>query len=206
MRIASLCEKVINMFVIVGLGNPDRKYENTRHNLGFISLDYIAQEKGVLINKKKHQSLIGEFRMGGHKLVLAKPQTYMNLSGQAVKEIQDFYKVPSENILVIYDDIDIGVGEVRMRSQGSAGTHNGMRSVIAELKTEVFPRIRLGIGRGNPKIPLKDYVLSGFFKEEVPLFEDAVRLAAEGVDIFVEEGTESAMNYVNRKGHHLKEV
>lgn len=193
------------MFAIIGLGNPGKKYENTRHNLGFISIDYIADQHNVSVQKNKHESLIGDFRMAGEKVLLVKPQTYMNCSGEAVRQIMDFYKLSAEDILVIYDDIDIGVGEVRMRGKGSAGTHNGMRSIIAEIGTQEFPRIRVGIGRGNPKIPLADYVLSGFFKEEVPLFEEAVKLAAKGVDLFLTKGLQVAMNDVNRHGHRAEE-
>lgn len=194
------------MFAIIGLGNPGREYENTRHNLGFITLDYFADQKGAKINKSKHRSLIGDFRLAGEKVLLVKPQTYMNLSGQAVKEVMDFYKIPVENILVIYDDIDIGLGEVRMRAKGSAGTHNGMRSVISEIGSQNFARIRIGIGRGNPKIPLADYVLSGFFKEEVARLEDAVRLASEGIELFLSQGIQPAMNQVNRQGGPKEEA
>ena len=134
------------MYVIVGLGNPGKKYENTRHNMGFMAIDLLADKFGIKVDKIKHKALIGEGRIANQKVLLAKPQTYMNLSGESVREILSYYKVDVENLIVIYDDIDIPTGTIRIRKFGSAGTHNGMRSVVYQLKSDRFPRIRVGIG------------------------------------------------------------
>ena len=134
------------MYVIVGLGNPGKKYENTRHNMGFLAVDVLAEKYDIKVNKIKFKSLVGEGRIAGEKVVLAKPQTYMNLSGEAVREIVDFYKIEPQQLIVIYDDIDIDTGAIRIRKKGSAGTHNGMRNILYQIRTEDFPRIRVGIG------------------------------------------------------------
>ena len=184
------------MYIIAGLGNPGRKYENTRHNMGFITIDKIAEELGVKVDKIKFKALVGEANFSGQKVVLVKPQTYMNLSGQSVREVMNFYKLPMENLTVIYDDIDIPTGSVRIRKSGSAGTHNGMRDIIYNLADSGFPRIRIGIGserRGD----LADYVTGGFTKEEVPLLEDAVTRAAAAALSIVADGIDRAMNKYN---------
>lgn len=184
------------MYVIVGLGNPGKQYENTRHNIGFITIDYLADELGISVNRIKHKALTGEGRIGREKVLLVKPQTYMNLSGESVREIMEYYKVDIENLIVIYDDIDIAKGSVRIRKKGSAGTHNGMRSIIRLLGDDGFPRVRIGIGKDD-RIPLVDYVIGGFRKDEVGIMEDAVRHAAKGVQGIVEEGVERAMSRYN---------
>lgn len=184
------------MYIIAGLGNPGRKYENTRHNMGFLTIDKIAEELGIKVDKIKFKALVGEVNFSGQKVMLVKPQTYMNLSGQSVREIMNFYKLPIENLTVIYDDIDIPTGSVRIRKSGSAGTHNGMRDIIYNLADSGFPRIRIGIGserRGD----LADYVIGGFTKEEVPLLEDAVTRAAAAALSIVEDGIDRAMNKYN---------
>lgn len=184
------------MYVIVGLGNPGKKYENTRHNIGFITVDYLADELGIKINKIKHKALIGEGRIGGKKVILVKPQTYMNLSGESVREIADYYKVEMDKLIVIYDDIDIDMGTVRIRKKGSAGTHNGMKSIIRLLGDDNFPRVRIGIGK-DANIPLVNFVIGGFKKEEVEPMEKAVVHAAKGVMSIVEDGLDLAMNRYN---------
>ena len=184
------------MYVVVGLGNPGRQYENTRHNIGFISIDYLADQMGIKVNKAKHKALIGEGRIGREKVVLVKPQTYMNLSGEAVSEIVNFYKLPIENLIVLYDDIDIDRGSVRIRMKGSAGTHNGMRSIIKLVGDNKFPRVRIGIGKDS-RIPLADYVLGGFRKDEVRIMEEAVEHAVKGVESIITEGIDKAMNKYN---------
>lgn len=187
------------MYLLVGLGNPGKKYENTRHNMGFITIDYMADKLDVKVNKIKHKSLCGETRIAGEKVVLMKPQTYMNLSGEAVREAMSFYKLSSENLIVVYDDVDLDTGFVRIRKKGSSGTHNGMRSVLYQLGTENFPRVRIGIGRGNPRVPLGDFVLSGFNKEEVPLLEEGVIKSANALQAIIENGIDKAMNMYNKK-------
>ena len=151
------------MYIIAGLGNPGKRYENTRHNIGFIALDLLAERNDIKINKIKHKALVGEGRISGQKFLLVKPQTYMNLSGQSVREVMEYYKEEIDRLVVIYDDIDIPSGTVRIRKKGSAGTHNGMRSIIYDLKSDQFPRIRIGIGN-NRKGDLRDFVIGGFSK------------------------------------------
>lgn len=184
------------MYVIVGLGNPGKKYENTRHNMGFITIDVISEKLGIKVDKLKFKSLVGETSFSGQKVMLVKPQTYMNLSGQAVREVMNFYKVPIENLIVIYDDIDINVGKLRVRKKGSAGTHNGMRDIIYQIQDENFPRIRVGIGTDR-RIELRDFVTGGFTKEEKPLLEDAVTKAAEAALSIITDGIDKAMNLYN---------
>jgi PTH1 family peptidyl-tRNA hydrolase len=184
------------MYVIVGLGNPGKKYENTRHNIGFITVDLLAERHGIKINKIKHKALVGEGTISDQKVLLVKPQTYMNLSGNSVREVMAYYKVEVENLLVIYDDIDIPTGSVRIRKKGSAGTHNGMRSVIYDLQSDQFPRIRIGMG-GNIKADLKDFVTGGFTKNEKAMMEKAVEHSADSVECFLRSGIDKAMNEYN---------
>lgn len=190
------------MYVIAGLGNPGKKYENTRHNIGFITLDFLAERHDIKINKIKHKALVGEGRISGQKVLLVKPQTYMNLSGEALREVMDYYKVDMEDMIVIYDDIDLPAGSVRIRKKGSAGTHNGMRSIVQHLGTD-FPRIRMGIGNDR-KGDLVDFVLGGFSKEDREVLEPAVERAALSIECYVEEGIEKAMNKYNIKAKKEK--
>lgn len=184
------------MYIIAGLGNPGRKYENTRHNIGFIALDLLAERNHIKINKLKHKALVGEGRISGQKVLLVKPQTYMNLSGQSLREVMTYYKEDMEHLIVIYDDIDIPEGTIRIRKKGSAGTHNGMRSIVYDLASDQFPRIRIGMG-AERKAELKDFVLGGFSKEEKCLLEGAVEKAALAAERIVEKGIEKAMNEYN---------
>lgn len=185
-------------FIIAGLGNPGRKYENTRHNLGFITVDKIAEDNDISVKKIKFKSLVGEGVIGSDKVILMKPQTFMNNSGEALREIVNFYKVPPENLIVIYDDFDIPIGSIRVRKFGSAGTHNGMRSVIRLLGFDNFPRIRIGIDSAI-KNELIDFVTGGFRKEEVPLLEEAVTNGAAAAETIVTKGIDLAMNRYNTK-------
>ena len=137
------------MFVIAGLGNPGKKYENTRHNMGFLVVDRIAEKCGISVNRMKHRALVGEGRISGRKALLVKPQTYMNLSGESVREVVDYYDVDLEDVIVIYDDFDLETGSIRVRKKGSAGSHNGMKSVISHLGSGDFPRVRIGIGKSG---------------------------------------------------------
>lgn len=190
------------MYVIAGLGNPGKKYENTRHNIGFITLDFLAEKYDIKINKIKHKALVGEGRISGQKVLLVKPQTYMNLSGESLREVMDYYKVDMENMIVIYDDIDLPAGNVRIRKKGSAGTHNGMRSIVQHLGDN-FPRIRMGIGddrKGN----LADFVLGCFSKTDWDVMVPAVERAALSVECYVSEGIEKAMNKYNIKAKKKK--
>ncbi|WP_312650847.1 aminoacyl-tRNA hydrolase [Aminipila sp.] len=187
------------MYIIVGLGNPGKKYENTRHNIGFITLDYLADRHGIKITKIKHKALVGEGNISGQKVLLVKPQTYMNLSGNSVREVMEYYKADIENLLVIYDDIDIPSGSVRIRKKGSAGTHNGMRSVVYDLQSDQFPRIRIGMGN-NKSADLKDFVVGGFSKGEKEIFERAVLHTADAIECFLQFGIDKAMNEYNTKG------
>jgi len=186
------------MVIIAGLGNPGRRYENTRHNIGFITVDYLAEKHGIKVNKIRHKALVGEGAVAGQKVLLIKPQTYMNLSGSSVKAACEYFKVPPENLIVIFDDADLDAGQIRIRKQGGAGTHNGMRSIIYEIQTEEFPRVRIGIGE-NDRMDLADYVLSGFKKEEVEIMEDAVVRAAGAIELILTEDIDKAMAAYNSK-------
>ena len=192
------------MYIIAGLGNPGSKYENTRHNLGFITVDRLAEKFNISIKKIKFKSLIGEGIISGNKVVIVKPQTFMNSSGEAIREVMAFYKEDIANLMVIYDDIDIPVGDIRIRKSGSAGTHNGMRSVVYQLKDDGFPRIRIGIKpqreseeKEEPKIDIIDYVLGGFRHEEIEPLEKAIDNAVDAIIGYMESGIDIAMNKYN---------
>ena len=187
------------MKIIVGLGNPGRQYENTHHNMGFIALDRLSEKSGIAVNKLKFKALLGEGMLLGQRVLLVKPQTFMNLSGEAVRDIVNFYKPELSDIMLIYDDIDTELGKIRVRSKGSAGTHNGMRSVIYQLQDDAFPRVRIGIGRELGPVPLVSYVLSGFTAEERPLLETAVDNACDAVLCWLSEGIDIAMSRFNPK-------
>ena len=167
------------MFLIVGLGNPEKKYEKTFHNLGFIAAGDCAEQLGVKFKKKECEASVAEGFIGGEKVIIARPVTYMNASGRAVKQLIAKYKISAENLVVLYDDYDLPKGHVRIRPSGSAGTHNGMRSVIAEIGFSEFARIRIGIKDPEVNIPIIDYVLSEIRKDDYELFIDACKRAAE---------------------------
>ena len=184
------------MYVICGLGNPGKKYANTRHNMGFITIDQLAEKHDIKVDRVKFKALVGEGRIAGQKVLLVKPQTYMNLSGEAVRQAMDFYKIVPEELIVIYDDIDIPTGTFRIRKKGSPGTHNGMRSILQHLGDNKFPRVRIGIGKSKV-IPLADYVLGHFGKEETEPMKKAVEHAAKGTLSIVADGLDLAMNKYN---------
>ena len=186
------------MYIIAGLGNPGKKYENTRHNMGFIAIDLLADEYDIKVDKLKFKALVGEGRIAGQRVLLMKPQTYMNLSGEAIREAVNFYKIDPEELIVIYDDIDIPTGTFRIRKKGSAGTHNGMRSVVQHLSSDQFPRIRVGIGSEKP-VDLINYVTGGISKTEKQLLEEALVKSAKGAAAIVEKGIDKAMNEYNVK-------
>ncbi len=186
------------MYVICGLGNPGREYEQTRHNMGFLTMDVLAGRLGVDIRRLRFHSLLGEGRIGSEKVILVKPQTYMNNSGIALREIVSYYNVEHDHLIVIYDDIDLAVGDLRLREKGSAGTHNGMRSVIYQLQFDDFPRIRIGTGKSEV-IPLISFVTGKPTQEEQGPLAEAIEKAAEAVICWVEQGPKEAMQRFNHK-------
>ena len=188
------------MHLIVGLGNPTKQYEGTRHNVGFETIDRIAAENQIRVEEKKHKALYGSGYIEGEKVILAKPQTFMNLSGESVRELSDYYKIPAENIIVIYDDISLDVGQLRIREKGSAGGHNGIKNIILHLGTEVFPRIKVGVGEKPKGWDLADYVLGRFGKEDREAVQKAVKMASEAAALIVEGQIDAAMNQFNGKG------
>ena len=191
------------MYIIAGLGNPGKEYENTRHNIGFDVIDRLAEEENIAVMESKHKALIGKGYVAGQKVILAKPQTFMNLSGESIREAVDYYKIDPEDIIVIYDDISLEPGQLRIRLKGSAGGHNGIKNIIAHLGTQEFPRIKVGVGNKPPRMDLADYVLGRFPREERGLMEDAFKEAAEAVEVMIQEGAGTAMNRFN--GHKEKE-
>lgn len=191
-------ERGMAVKLIVGLGNPGKQYAATRHNVGFMVVDYLAEKLGVKVDKIKFKSVLGEGFAGTEKIVLAKPQTYMNLSGEALLDMVQWYKLDPQDILVIYDDLDLPAGKLRLRMKGSAGGHNGMKSIIYLIQSDDFPRLRIGIGRPqNENIETVNHVLGKFDEEEAKIMGEAVAKAAEAVMAVLDKGVEKAMNEVN---------
>lgn len=186
------------MYLIVGLGNPGDNYKMTRHNIGFEVIDYIADRCGVKLNKLKFKSLYGECVMGGEKVYLIKPQTFMNLSGEAVMDFASFFKTEPQNIIVIHDDIALEAGRMRIRAKGSDGGHNGVKNIIYLLKTDEFIRIRIGVGSPH-RGELADFVLGRFTKEEIPVLEEVIVKTAEAAELIVSGRIDRAMNKYNGK-------
>lgn len=185
-------------YLLVGLGNPDRKYENTRHNCGWLALDYIAGKLGCKINKIKFKSLVGEAVISGKKVLLLKPTTYMNNSGQAVVEAMSFYKIKPENVVVIFDDISLDVGKMRIRQKGSDGGQKGMRSIIYLSGSDAFPRIKIGIGaKPNPNWDLADWVLSKFTDDERKTLDGMFENAYQAAALMLDGKIDRAMNLFN---------
>lgn len=187
-----------DLFLVIGLGNPGSRYDNTKHNVGFETVDLLADKYNIKISKLKHKALYGDGFIENKKVVLAKPQTFMNLSGESVREMIEWYKIPSQNIIIVYDDIDLQLGKIRVRPKGSSGTHNGMRSVLYHIQTEDFPRVRIGIGRPPQGWELADYVLSKFGGEERKIINESITQAAEAVTAILKSGPETAMNRYNK--------
>ncbi|MBS4537594.1 aminoacyl-tRNA hydrolase [Clostridium sp. D2Q-11] len=185
------------MYAVIGLGNPGKKYNYTKHNVGFDAIDCLAQRNNVKVIKIKHQAIYGEFNLSGEKVILVKPQTYMNNSGVSVKSLVEYYKIPIKNIIVLYDDIDIDIGSLRIRKKGSAGSHNGMRSIIYHLKDDNFPRVRIGIGKPQENRDLVDHVLGGFNKEDREKVDDIILKAAKSVEEIIKTDIDKAMNMYN---------
>ena len=193
-------ERGMKMVIIAGLGNPTKEYENTRHNIGFMAIDALADKYHINVMDCKHKALVGKGVIGGTKVVLVKPLTYMNLSGEAIRTVVDYYKVDAESeLIVIYDDISLDVGQLRIRKKGSAGGHNGIKNIIANLKSDTFLRIKIGVGEKPKEYDLVDYVLGHFTKEEQEVMAEAYREAAAAAAMFLTDGPERAMNHFNMK-------
>ena len=188
-------EEIIPMYIVAGLGNPGKQYDMTRHNIGFHTIDYIAEKYGAKLNKLKFKAVYGETVIGGEKVYLVKPQTFMNLSGDSIIEMAKFYKVSSENIIIINDDISLDTGRIRVRGKGSAGGHNGLKSIIYRLGSDKFPRVKMGVGAPKHEdYDLADFVLGRFTKDEIPVMEEAIKKAETAVFEIIKNGVESAMN------------
>ncbi len=187
------------MYIIIGLGNPTSQYQATRHNVGWDAITRLSDDFQIPLDFKKHKAICGKGYIEGEKVVLAQPVTYMNLSGESVRELVDFYKVPPQNIIVIYDDISLEVGQLRIRKKGSAGGHNGIKSIISHLGTDEFPRIKVGVGDKPKDWDLADYVLSRFQPEEQPVIREALKDSSEACKMIITSGVEAAMNIYNRK-------
>ncbi|MCR5542727.1 MAG: aminoacyl-tRNA hydrolase [Eubacterium sp.] len=185
------------MKIVVGLGNPGIKYAGTRHNTGFSVATAISDKYRIPINKKECKAITGHGIIAGEKVVLAMPQTYMNLSGESVRALMDFYKCTASDIIVIYDDVDLDVGTIRIRKQGSAGGHNGIKNIILHTGGEVFDRVKVGVGHKPENWDMADYVLSRFPKDDLVAVRDAVSRAADAVEEIIANGAESAMNKYN---------
>ena len=194
------------MIIIAGLGNPGKDYAGTRHNAGFMTIDALASKYGIDVGEKKHKAIIGKGAIEGHKVILAKPQTFMNNSGESLRELVDYYKPDIETeVIVIYDDITLDVGGIRVRKKGSAGGHNGMKSIIAHLGTTDFQRVRVGIGEKPPRMDLADWVLGHFHKEDEEPLKDAIDEAMTAAVMLMNGDVDEAMNKYNRKVDRNKE-
>ena len=190
-------ESLGEMYIIVGLGNPTSRYAGTRHNVGFEVIDCLARKYGIDVNTKKHKAMIGKGTMEGQRVLLVKPQTFMNLSGESVREILDYYKADESNLILIYDDISLAVGQLRIRAKGSAGGHNGIKSIIQHIGTQEFWRLKVGVGEKPAHRDLADYVLGHFQGEEKEIMEEAFLDAADAVIVMMKDGIEAAMNQFN---------
>ncbi|MEE1314823.1 MAG: aminoacyl-tRNA hydrolase [Faecalimonas sp.] len=188
------------MFIIAGLGNPSKEYEGTRHNVGFDVIDVLADKYNIAVTERKSRAFCGKGMIAGQKVLLVKPQTYMNLSGESIRGLIDFYKIdPETELLVIYDDVSLDVGQLRIRKKGSAGGHNGIKNILAHLGTDVFLRIKVGVGEKPKEYDLADYVLGHFSKAEKEEMEDAYARAAEAVELLLQGEIDTAMNRFNKK-------
>lgn len=194
------------MQIIIGLGNPSGKYSGTRHNTGFEVIDCLAKDSGIEINRVKHRAHIGEGFIAGNKVLLLKPQTYMNLSGESVCDVLRFYKLTPEDIIVIYDDASLDAGQIRIRKSGSAGGHNGIKNIIERLDTDVFLRVKVGIGEKPDGWDLSDYVLSKFKKDEEEAISDSIQRAAAAVELIISQDVTAAMNKYNPRERKKSEL
>ena len=195
------------MFIIAGLGNPTLQYEGTRHNVGFDVIDMLADRYNISVDGRKGRALVGKGIIEGQKVLLVKPQTYMNLSGESLRELVNYYKIDEEHeLLVIYDDISLDVGQLRIRKKGSAGGHNGIKNIIANLGTDVFPRIKIGVGEKPARMDLADYVLGHFSKEEKERMEQAFKDGAAAAVAMMNDGVDTAMNRFNGAARTVKKT
>ena len=182
---------------IVGLGNPGAKYAGTRHNAGFSVIDELAERHKIKMDTNKHKAIIGKGIINGEKVILSMPQTFMNLSGESVRSIMDFYKLTVDDLIVVYDDIDLDVGKLRIRERGSAGGHNGMKNIIQHVGSQDFVRVRVGVGHKPDKMDLADYVLSRFGRDELPMMRESCGRACDAVTVILADGAVAAMNNFN---------
>lgn len=188
------------MFIIAGLGNPTLRYEGTRHNVGFDVIDLLADKYNIAVDTRKGRAFIGKGIIEGKKVILAKPQTYMNLSGESIRSLADYYKIDEEEeLIVLYDDVSLDVGQLRIRKKGSAGGHNGIKSIIQHLGTDVFMRVKIGVGEKPKNYDLADYVLGHFSKAEREQMEEGYANCVKAVGMMVNGGADAAMNEYNRK-------
>ena len=188
------------MYIIVGLGNPDKKYMNTRHNIGFDVIDAIAEKNDIVVGEKKHKAVIGKGIVAGQKAVLVKPLTYMNLSGESVRSVIDFYKVDEKSeLIVISDDVSLDMGQIRIRKRGSDGGHNGLKNIIMHLGHDGFIRVRMGVGEKPPRMDLADYVLGHFSAKEREVMNEGARTATLAIETIIAEGPDAAMNRYNAR-------
>ena len=188
------------MYIIVGLGNPGRQYENTRHNIGFDVIETLAERDHIAVLEKKHKAIIGKGFVEGQKCILAKPQTFMNLSGESVRQLLDYYKVDEESeLIVISDDVSLDVGQIRIRKKGSAGGHNGLKNIIAHLGHDTFTRVKMGVGEKPQGHDLADYVLGHFTDQERKVMDEAAKRAADAIRTIITKGADAAMNEFNGK-------
>ena len=190
----------MNKKLIIGLGNPGKEYNNTRHNIGFDVIDALAEDNRIGMTEKKHKAIIGKGIVGGQKVILVKPQTYMNLSGESVRELIDYYKVDeTEELIVISDDISLDVGQLRIRKKGSAGGHNGLKNIIMHLGHDTFQRVKMGVGEKPKHFDLADYVLGHFSKEERIVMNDSIKDACKAIEMMINDDVDGAMNIYNKK-------
>tara|TARA_B100001123_G_scaffold447733_1_gene606206 strand:+ start:405 stop:998 length:594 start_codon:yes stop_codon:yes gene_type:complete len=192
-------KKENNTFLLVGLGNPGKKYEETRHNIGFTFINSIAKKASINIDKSKFSSLCARYESGENYFLLSKPQTFMNESGKAVREIKNYYKIPIDKTIIVFDDLDLNVGQIRIKRGGGSGGHNGIKSIIEELSEDTFIRIRIGIGKPAKKTDVDQYVLSKFNQNEVSTIKEIIDISDEIIDDIVFKGIAFAMNKFNSK-------
>ena len=187
------------MFLVAGLGNPEKKYDNTRHNIGFEAAKIFADKQNISLNKQKFKAIVGEGYVGSEKVIVALPQTYMNLSGESIGEIASFYKIPNENVIILHDDISLDIGRLRIREKGSAGGHNGLKSIISHLGSDVFCRIKIGVGAPkHADYDLADFVLGSFSADETKVLEPVLKDATSAIECIIKESSSKAMNKYNR--------
>ena len=184
------------MYLIVGLGNPEEQYDNTRHNMGFHTINYLAKEYQIEIKKNKFEGLYGTGEIEGEKVILLKPQTYMNLSGKSIVKFKNFYKIENDKVIIIYDDMDVAPGKIKIRKKGGAGKHNGMKSVVESMQTQDFPRIRIGIGMPTKEDKIQ-YVIGNLNQEERKQLDEGVKIAGEAISELIKNGIDMAMNRYN---------